>query len=117
MDSIDKKLSDTFPSSMREGLQIKIERVCGFELFGAYETWDSGYFVTIPGREASDEWYLEKDKLGRREIKTKNQSLEKAVDEALFNLKNVKPCSICGYLYYSRYNDKCCSVCYLKGSK
>lgn len=50
---IDKKLRELFPVKMTNGVevQVKIEKICGFELFNNvayhnYETWSDGYRIT-----------------------------------------------------------------------
>jgi hypothetical protein len=112
--SLNKKIKDAFPAGMREGELLDIKLVCGFEMFGAYENWDTGYILTIPPREPSDAWYLPKDKLGRRELKVKSSNLDAGVDTILHWYKNLTQCSKCGWLHYSQYGN-CCSVCYKDG--
>lgn len=48
LSEIDKALNCIAPDRMTSGEEVtlRIERICGFEIFGAYENWGSGYRIT-----------------------------------------------------------------------
>jgi len=57
---IDQQLRKLFPVGMFDGVQVKIEKICGFELFNTrnyhnYETWSDGYQITAGGIVVSAE--------------------------------------------------------------
>ena len=54
LNPIDRDLRKALPTGMRDGVDLTIEKVCGFELFNTrpyhnYETWSDGW--RISGRD------------------------------------------------------------------
>ena len=47
--SIEADLRKAIPIGMRDGTEIVIEMIIGFELYGAYETWEQGWRITGKG--------------------------------------------------------------------
>jgi hypothetical protein len=75
LNKLDQILRKLFPESMTNGtiVQVKIEKICGFELFNTrpyhnYETWSDGYRITagntvVQAEDLDDAIYLLEAKL------------------------------------------------------
>lgn len=58
---LDQQLRSEFPTGMYEGVQVRIEKIVGFELFNTrsyhnYETWSDGYRVVGPAEGVFPGW-------------------------------------------------------------
>jgi hypothetical protein len=49
MNPIERKLRMAMPDGMRDGIDVRIELHTGFEDWGTYETWGSGWIITGKG--------------------------------------------------------------------
>ncbi len=52
LNEVDQLLRKLFPPEMKDGVQVKIEKICGFELFNSrpyhnHETFSDGYKITV----------------------------------------------------------------------
>ncbi len=54
MNPIERKLRQALPDGMRDGIDVRIELHTGFEDWGTYETWGSGWIVTGKGFRVAD---------------------------------------------------------------
>lgn len=54
MNPIEQKIRRAMPDGMRDGIDIRIELHTGFEDWGTYETWGSGWVITGKGFKVFD---------------------------------------------------------------
>jgi hypothetical protein len=107
LNTIDQQIKRLFTTGMFDGLQLRIELKCGFELFNTrayhnYETWSHGYYASIPENNESK----------IREIRVEAEDLDVLVHRLSESLSNLDKCSKCEFLYKKPYKGCLeCSCC------
>jgi len=58
INDIDRALNRAAPDRMTNGTEVtlRIERICGFEIFGCYENWCSGYRISDGEIAVTGKW-------------------------------------------------------------
>lgn len=54
MNPAERKIRMAMPDGMRDGIDVRIELHTGFEDWGTYETWGSGWIITGKGFKVAD---------------------------------------------------------------